>query len=350
MTTLFIDSTSKIDVSGKGYLGGYPGGVNGVSIGRTLGNTTAGGSTSSNGGGYGGLGGSGNATYGDYANPNDVGSGGGGLYISYYGSYYAGGNGGGYINISAQTINLSGSIVANGGSGGYGGAGSGGGIRIDAGTLTGSGSISAKGGLSTSTWAYANAGGGGRIAIYYDDLSLPTANIAASGGIGGGAPYNGGAGTVYLKVKSASTGTLFVDNKNSLTSYPSTPLATVNDEVVITGQAQIQMADGSILNKRTTITGAATLFANRLAVASGNELVIDGGNLYGDAGEITADTVTVRNSGLITHGGATTTVLVQRDLDFQAVCDRHSQTEESTCARSVTTTPQKRRFASSNVT
>ena len=49
--------------------------------GRTLGNTSVGGSTRRNGGSYGGLGaignlgGSANATYGDFLNPNELGSG-----------------------------------------------------------------------------------------------------------------------------------------------------------------------------------------------------------------------------------------------------------------------------------
>ena len=55
-TTLTIDSTSKIDVSGRGYLGGWQGGNNN-DTGRTLGNTTTGGSGYMTGGSYGGLGG-----------------------------------------------------------------------------------------------------------------------------------------------------------------------------------------------------------------------------------------------------------------------------------------------------
>ncbi len=60
--TLLVDSTSKIDVSGKGYLAG-----------RTTGNTTVGGATGDAGGSYGGLGASSggvsNRVYGDYADP-----------------------------------------------------------------------------------------------------------------------------------------------------------------------------------------------------------------------------------------------------------------------------------------
>jgi len=71
-SNLIVDATSKIDVSGRGYLQG-----------RTLGNTTVGAATLVAGGSYGGLGGFGwngsttNAVYGDYQNPNELGSGGG---------------------------------------------------------------------------------------------------------------------------------------------------------------------------------------------------------------------------------------------------------------------------------
>ncbi|MEJ5199410.1 MAG: hypothetical protein WHX53_10845, partial [Anaerolineae bacterium] len=66
--TLWITTGAKIDVSARGYLAG-----------RTLGNTTTGGATGMAGGSYGGLGhnngGQSNATYGDYRNPNEHGSG-----------------------------------------------------------------------------------------------------------------------------------------------------------------------------------------------------------------------------------------------------------------------------------
>ena len=63
-----LSSDSRIDVTGKGYLGG-----------RTSGNTTTNASTGRSGGSYGGSGGMGvgvaNAVYGDYADPRDWGSG-----------------------------------------------------------------------------------------------------------------------------------------------------------------------------------------------------------------------------------------------------------------------------------
>ena len=67
--TVTVDATSTINVSGQGYLPGY-----------TTGNTTVGGATGLSGGSYGGWGGSNNgstnAVYGDYAKPDEWGSGG----------------------------------------------------------------------------------------------------------------------------------------------------------------------------------------------------------------------------------------------------------------------------------
>ena len=140
--TIQIDSASRIDVSGRGFLaGGRPGNpstTNGMTVGFQATNQ------SGTAGSYGGLGGnfsgSTNPVYGDFRNPNEVGSGGGGFQGA------PAGNGGGLARIVAQSIVLNGSIRANGGSAdGSGAGGSGGGIRIDVGSISGTGSIAANG-------------------------------------------------------------------------------------------------------------------------------------------------------------------------------------------------------------
>ena len=73
--TLSIDSTSSIDVTEKGYLGSYRNGNN-DRYGRTIGNTTTGGSFIASGGSYGGMGGqyeseNVNSVYGSLYNPNE---------------------------------------------------------------------------------------------------------------------------------------------------------------------------------------------------------------------------------------------------------------------------------------
>lgn len=127
---------------------------------------------SGGGGGFGTAGGSQGANYGAggaaYGSARLIpligGSGGGGQAGSLQFSGYGGGGGGGAILIaSSTTINITGSLTANGGNG-YStstGGGSGGAIRLIANTITGTGLISAKGGSLQQTFK----GGQGRIRI-----------------------------------------------------------------------------------------------------------------------------------------------------------------------------------------
>jgi len=202
-TSLSIDANSKIDVTAKGYLGGRRG-DNTSYQGRTLNNAL--GSSGRCGGGYGGLGGTSsgvsNPVYGDFANPNELGSGGGTANWQ-----YPGGNGGGLLKIEVDTITLNGSILANGENRLYSGCGSGGGINISVKTLTGGGRIAVDGGRYLGGSGF--GGGGGRVAIYCESLD-PTITITAAGGIGkwdwlGERPqYSGKAGTVFLQMMMAA--------------------------------------------------------------------------------------------------------------------------------------------------
>lgn len=183
---LDIRPTGGIDVSGRGYLGGLRSG-NG-SNGRTLGNAE--GSTPRSGGSYGGLGGavaSGvpNATYGDADEPAALGSGG-----SAGSNSRTGGDGGGWVNVTAETAIVDGRIAADGlrGNGFSAGGGSGGTVRLRVNALSGSGVIRADGGGNEV------GGGGGRIALDYDPSHSDMANLDthANGGTGGGAPGQDG--------------------------------------------------------------------------------------------------------------------------------------------------------------
>jgi hypothetical protein len=172
---LIIDETSRIDATGRGYLGGK----GWYEQGRTLGNVY--GSASMAGGSYGGLGGSHNgaapnAVYGSEDAPGDLGSGGGGY------QSYVGGDGGGRIFINAGSIVLDGDIRANGETGGgyVAGNGSGGTVRISTGALYGSGTITANGAGGSGV-----GGGGGRIAIFSSEtMEFSEENIHAEGGHG----------------------------------------------------------------------------------------------------------------------------------------------------------------------
>ena len=121
------------------------------------------------------------------------------------------------IHIQAQTLQLDGQIVADGGApqGGYARGGSGGSILLTVSTLTGSGQILAAGGNGyygdTTGALHVGSGGGGRIAVYASDMSgFNLANITAPGG-SGTSSIDGGPGTIYLDNTSTNTKTLIVD-------------------------------------------------------------------------------------------------------------------------------------------
>src|SRR4029077_11127240 len=170
---------------------GNPFGGSGITLGFAQG------SAGTSGGSYGGLGGApigaANSTYGTAQNPKDPGSGGGTL-------LRIGGNCGGVIKLSAQSLTVNGIVRADGGAGtgdSFAGGGSGGSIRIDVGALTGAGQILARGGSGLSV---SGGGGGGRVAIYYSDATNfnLAAQVSVSGGAGASA-INGQAGTIYLQ-------------------------------------------------------------------------------------------------------------------------------------------------------
>jgi len=205
VSTLAIDATSRIDVTGRGYLGGNRSGLGEVA--RTLGN--AAGSLHGNGGSYGGLGGhypgSGsdqpNPLYGSLTDPVELGSGGG----AWSG---AGGDGGGRVRVAADVVVLDGVIVADGAvsSGSASGDGSGGSVNLQVASLTGTGVVRANGGGNGSH----TGGGGGRIAVRYaSQMTLPVDHLQAHGGSG----YygNGGHGTVFVKGAAQGFGDLVID-------------------------------------------------------------------------------------------------------------------------------------------
>ncbi len=339
-----IDSTSRIDATGKGYLGGYSGGNDSYN-GRTIGNTTTGGSAYYSGASYGGLGGkygtyAVNAAYGDLMNPDEVGSGGGAYSSS---ASYAGGNGGGLVKIKAGTLHVDGSILADGeskfnASGWLMSGGSGGGIVINASTLSGTGTLSAKGG---STSAYSNgtggggAGGGGRIAIYYDVLSLSTTSIIASGGKNGNGTtvaYNGGAGTVYLKSSSQMQGDLVINNNGIITTNTTPVTGGTYESVKVSGGATASMNGTLVPGGALVIADSTMTFASGFSVGgdlllSNSQVTFSGavsvpGNLTLVKSTLTSfvainvtGTLTLQDQSVITHAGATTTSQYMLDIE-----------------------------------
>jgi len=222
---LSIDSTSFINVSGKGFIGGTSAGASGTGPG-------GGGSDSANaggGGGYGGQGGCGDVCadanggedYGSITAPTDIGSGGGGGDAGTNGGAGAGAI---FLNITDKII-IEGNIIAIGEKGTDGtsasavdaaGGGSGGSVYIIAGVFNGSGSIDSSGGdggVDVGSSIDAGGGGGGRIALYYTTNEF-IGNVTAYGGFGTGSALDGGAGTIYEKLDSETYGNLIIDNND----------------------------------------------------------------------------------------------------------------------------------------
>ena len=214
---VLVDATSRIDVTGKGYHPGFSGPGAGASLVGTIWDDWAGG------GGYGGWGATssvglaGGAPYGSITQPTDWGSDGG----SCPSHNATGGSGGGAVRLLVGgTLTVSGQILARGtgdatapGGAGDGeiGGGSGGSIWLTVTTLAGQGTISADGG-NGDTDDDSGGGGGGRVAIYYGTNNFAGAISAVSSSI---SSIIGGAGTIYTKASTQTTGQVLVDNGGS---------------------------------------------------------------------------------------------------------------------------------------
>lgn len=221
-----IDAASRVDLDGKGYVGGGRGG-NASRRGQTADGAIPGAVGGRTGGSHGGLGGYQadgpglgvlvQGQYDDTSNPRRPGGGGSGKLDG----DDLGFNGGGLARIAAGTLVVDGAISADGdgrqrpGAAGTGGAGAGGGIWIEVGALRGAGEIRADGGFADGEVG-AGAGGGGRIAIRYSSRAEFSGAVHAYGG--GLLPERtkvdsvGGAGTVYWKSRDQRYGDLVIDN------------------------------------------------------------------------------------------------------------------------------------------
>ena len=211
-TSISIDGTSRIDVSGKGYVHlttdtGY----------RTQGNTN----TASV------------PYYGSVFYPADLGPSG-----SLQSSGNIGSAGGGRLKITmlnGGSIVNNGAIKADGASyaQSQGGSGWGGSIQINVGELSGTGTITANGGAATAGGAPYSSGNGGRIAIYYtsviNNFSTPinvVAYVNACGGTNTASGYSGHAGTVFIKKSTQTYGDLILNNcsRNTLSNTSRTQI------------------------------------------------------------------------------------------------------------------------------
>ena len=182
---LVTASGTQITATGKGYATGYPSGV-------TAG--THGGSVSAW-----------SQVYGDFRNPTDIGAGGGSSGLT----------GGGAIRLAVTgTATVDGQILARPSASDkeYHVFGAGGSIYLSATSIAGSGTINASGYGSQSGGRA--GGGGGRVALYVtgeDSMSFPLSKVTATGTVGAW-NTSGGAGTVFVKTRNQTNGTLVVDD------------------------------------------------------------------------------------------------------------------------------------------
>ena len=216
--TLTIAAGGSIDASGLGYgaTATYPGaaGVGNNSGGSHIGE-----------GGRMGL----TASFGSVYQPQELGGGGGNNYPNSYTTYY-GAPGGGRVAIQAGTLQLDGSILANGFTPGNAGGGAGGSIWLRAGKIAGAGVIEARGASGTND----SSGGGGAIAVEYSDPTTSgswQSNINASSASSNVA---GAAGTVFIKGANSVYGSLTIDNKN-VSSGSATELPSLGSGSVLAG-------------------------------------------------------------------------------------------------------------------
>jgi RHS repeat-associated protein len=310
-TTITIDSTSKVDVSTRGFLGGNrpgnPFGINSGQFGRGMTVGFQAGSNSRAGGGYGGLGGfsategaASNPVYGDFRNPNNVGSGGGSPFTA-----SQGGHGGGLVRIVAQNLNLNGLINANGGNAAQdccAGGGSGGGVRIDVGTLSGTGQITANGGGAT-TDGY--GGGGGRVAVYYQNATgFDLSRISAFGSVGNGTGIAGGAGTVYLQGPARESGELIVDNNNANPPTLSTPIPNSASGTIALTHLRVKRGAKIRLDSVLNLTST-------LEISSAAEFV--------STNRTFADAINLTANSIITHLPTTATTSFKVDLNTETL-------------------------------
>ena len=286
---LYIDGFSAIDVTGKGFLGGWAsheaGGQNATPNGLTLNNAPgaapAGSSVAS--GSHGGLAGvdSGattNATYGSITNPIDFGSGGSGCII-----VCAGGNGGGAVVIAGGSgasdksrFVIAGTIRADGQSGvGLAGAGSGGSINLHARALIAgwAARITANGGDDDAAANTSRGGGGGRIAAVISDRwdvepSQPV--LQARGGRNDSNTesrvfLDAGAGTVFVQKPGEANGELTVSSfddrhAGSLHLTRATPLSGIlNFDSIAIGPRALARFDADFTEPNVAIDPTAVL-------------------------------------------------------------------------------------------
>jgi hypothetical protein len=337
--TLEVKAGGKIDVSSKGYRGGYRDG-NSSYYGERRGSLglPASGAYYSAGGSHAGRGTSGtysgvtNQTYGDPLAPDDLGSGGGSTPSWMVPSATPGGNGGGKVKLVCGSAIVDGEVVADGGPGGVAsGGGSGGTVMLTlmSGSFSGAGTLRAAGGAGTAT---GGAGGSGRIAVVGYGTKTFSGTTSAGSVLTGADDALGDltlASSVSHSVAAASTlslDSIVVPSGAELSNSGTLTLAglTISGGVV----TNVGTLNVSTLNAATMTSGGALVNTGTLVVAAPDVVVGNGATLTQDgdlhASGMAANTLgslTVASGGVVTHsvgllGGLSVTVT--GSLDVQA--------------------------------
>lgn len=269
---LFVDGDSRIDVSGKGWLGGLSRREDNSFTNPSLGGRAPNGivgafkASASHAGIGGSFEGSTNATYGSITDPSEFGAGG----AASPNAASAGGNGGGAIRLSGDRFVLAGSILANGVSGAYAG-GAGGSIDLRAHALITSPvvRISANGADDDADAETDRGGGGGRIALRTTErLDAQSSQWSARGGRNGGNEegtqyVDGGAGTIYVVAPGGARSLTVssLDERFASTTHRTmgTPLGALDVDAIAIGPRALARFDVEPSITPTVDTTATTL-------------------------------------------------------------------------------------------
>lgn len=273
------------DASGRGYAGGVSGGAGyGPGAGR---------GAAASGAGYGGFGANAMATSGQTNGlaSYPVGSGSGGGSAGTDSNSGSGGAGGGVIWILAEdTVQVNGSLLADGAihTMTYSGAGSGGGIYIECDKIIGvDGVISAKGGLGNS---YGGLGGGGRIAVIYNPTVQSTVDVPSIF-------FNAAIPAYSSNVKPGTIGSLYFPDSQFLTR---TDVVRQSGRWEAPGMPDPWLPDSLILNEswlHILVDGFSISTTGSVSIVGTSKLV---SKLELDNGQISADSgVSLKTSTLM---------------------------------------------------
>lgn len=182
-----------------------------------------------------------------------------------------GSHAGGHVRLLFDTLVLQGTVDASG----TGSWGSGGSVRLEGNLLQGTGSIAADGFNGHAR------GGGGRVALYVEDLSGYSGSVSAYGGMDNATNPNdnGGAGTVFYRNSTWPNGRLVLDNGGAPSARGATELPGLGTRTtpIATGGSAIATDDLPTLN---SLAGLYVAFADqslvRIASHSETELLSEG--------------------------------------------------------------------------